>query len=94
MTLLRRCGALAGLAVGACVSPKVPPPDPDAVDRARRDERLKVMQQYWDEQTSAPPEEAVSGEEAALLDYPAGDYGGIRFGPRRAPDPSLAEPRR
>ena len=66
-----------------------------AAEAARRDERQKIMQQYWYENTEAP-EGGQRPEPSAPrpLNYPAGSYGGINFGPRAAPDPSLAEPGR
>jgi hypothetical protein len=83
-------------AAGGCASPTIPgsPSAAElAADQARREERLKIMQQYWTEQTAAPPEAAASPSAAPpLLDYPAGSYSGINFAPRRTADPGLAEP--
>jgi len=67
----------------------------EAVEQARREERLKIMQDYWEDQTLGPKMEP-SGKLSAvpLLSYPAGSYSGVNFGPRLAPDPALAEPNR
>jgi hypothetical protein len=91
-------GLFAAGAAGGCASPTVPgsPSAPAlAADQARREERLKIMQEYWYEQTAAPSPESGDGPAPArLLDYPAGSYAGLAFGPRRAADPALAEPAR
>jgi hypothetical protein len=91
-------GLMAALAAGGCASPTVPGSPSvaaQAAEQARREERLKIMQQYWYEQTAAPgPETGAAPAAGRLLDYPAGTYGGLTFGPRRAADPSLAEPDR
>jgi hypothetical protein len=91
-------GLIAAGAAGGCASPTVPGSPSaaaQAVEQARREERLKIMQQYWYDQTAAPLPDAGAGAEAPrLLDYPAGSYGGLAFGPRRAADPSLGEPDR
>jgi hypothetical protein len=88
---------LAAAAAGGCAHPTAPGPlpasDPNA-EAARREERLKVMQEYWDDRTGAGPGAAPAREAGALLEYPAGVYAGINFAPRLAPDPSLAEPSR
>lgn len=94
----RILAAAAACAAAGCASPMVPG-SPSAVemaaDQARREERMKIMQQVWSDQTAAPSGEAGDGSGAAgLLDYPAGSYSGINFGPRRAVDSSLAEPDR
>lgn len=90
--------ALAALLAGGCSSsrpPAVPASDPEAVEQARRDERQRIMQQYWYEHTVATPRAESTGPEARPeLTYPAGIYGGLRFAPRQAPDPSLGEPKR
>jgi hypothetical protein len=85
--------ALAALAGGCVHSPNggYPPPDAAAIDRARREERIRIMQEAWNRQ-AAPNGRPAAG--APLLDYPAGSYLGIRFAPRTAADPSLAEPDR
>jgi hypothetical protein len=91
-------GLLAAGAAGGCASPTVPGSPSaaaQAAEQARREERLKIMQQYWYEQTAAPgPDAGAEPAAGRLLDYPAGTYAGIAFGPRRAADPSLAEPDR
>jgi hypothetical protein len=87
--------AAAALAAAGCAT-RSPPPTPEAAaEQARRDERLRIMQQYWYDQTASPPAEpgAVDGA-SALLDYPAGSYGGINFAPRRAAGPGLEDPPR
>jgi len=65
----------------------------EAAEAARRDERRKIMQEYWYEHTAmADAGERTVPAPAPLLSYPAGFYQGINFGPREAPDPALAEP--
>ncbi len=67
----------------------------ELAEQARREERLKIMQDYWFDQTlSAKAELGALAAHAPLLNYPAGTYDGIRFAPRQAPDASLAEPAR
>jgi hypothetical protein len=91
-------GMIAVSAAGGCAAPTIPGSPSvaaQAAEQARREERLKIMQQYWYEQTVAPgPEAGAEPETGRLLDYPAGTYAGLAFGPRRAADPSLAEPDR
>ena len=67
----------------------------ELIEQARREERLKIMQDYWYDQTLSPRREATGViAQASLLNYPAGTYDGIRFAPRQAADSSLAEPAR
>ncbi len=67
----------------------------EVTEQARREERLKIMQDYWFDQTLSPKRESSGIVAAApLLNYPAGTYDGISFAPRQAGDPSLAEPAR
>ena len=97
LVLPSRLLALAAMLAGGCASTTSQPAaaDADAVEQARRDERQRIMQQYWYEQTVAAPRPESAGPEAGpVLAYPAGTYGGLRFAPRQAPDPSLAEPNR
>jgi hypothetical protein len=88
----------AGVA-GGCAHPTAPGPalasGQEAAEEARREERLKVMQEYWQDRTGTANGEPLQGRDGVpLLEYPAGIYGGINFGPRLAADPSLAEPNR
>jgi hypothetical protein len=70
-----------------------PPSQAEEVEQARREERQKVLQQYWRDRTSdLPGPPPVSRAAWPDLSYPAGEYGGLWFGPRQAQDPSLAEP--
>ena len=89
------CGLLA-LAGAGCASHATDAPAPaEAIEQARREERQKVLQQYWQDRTaslSGPP--PVSPGSSPDLSYPAGIYGGLRFAPRQARDASLAEPAR
>jgi len=63
------------------------------VEAIRREERLKVMQEYWLEHTAAAePGRSVVPTAAPPLLYPAGNYGGVNFAAREAADSSLAEP--
>jgi hypothetical protein len=95
-------GWILALLGAGCSSPAAPADSAagrEAAEQARREERQKIMQQYWFEQTAVPAEPVSgtasgAGENHPTLAYPAGTYAGIRFGPRRAPDPSLAEPDR
>ena len=67
----------------------------EAAEQARREERLKIMQDYWEDQTLAAKTESTGSlTRAPLLSYPAGTYSGVNFAPRLAPDPTLAEPAR
>ena len=91
--------SLFSAAVGGCAHPTAPTPlaapDLAVAEAARREERLKVMQEYWDDHTGATGREGGSGRGGAgRLEYPAGIYAGVNFGPRLAPDASLAEPDR
>jgi hypothetical protein len=98
----QRLGALAaaaGLAAAlpaGCAHPPAGPrgPDADAAEAARRAERVKVMQEFWEEETARPSSRPGASAAAPPLDYPAGTYSGINFAPRTAGDPSLAEPQR
>lgn len=89
---------LCALPAGGCAAtaPAAPPAEPrgGAVEQARREERLKVMQAYWYDRTLSAAGDGSRPAAPSLLEYPAGVYSGIRFGPRVAPDPSLAEPDR
>ena len=89
---------------GGCASPSAPqePAKPaarlsveEAIEQARRDERQRIMQEYWYEHTQAADRGAAATSEVGPpLPYPAGLYDGIHFAPRQAADPSLAEPNR
>jgi len=91
------CCALAALAAG-CAHPTAPEalrtPDEQAAEAARRGERLKIMQEYWQENTVGGGEKGPGPAGTPALEYPAGNYSGINFGPRVAQDPSLTEPNR
>lgn len=89
------CWALVALAAGCAHSAAPAPPsalDEAAAEQARREERLKIMQEYWQEHAAAAGEKDPGAADTPPLEYPAGTYSGINFGPRVAPDPSLAEP--
>jgi len=94
---LRLLCCLAASAAGGCAHPTAPEPllasDP-AAEAARREERLKVMQEYWDDRTGAAPGAVSPRDGRTMLEYPAGIYAGLNFAPRLAPDPSLTEPSR
>jgi hypothetical protein len=65
----------------------------EAAEAARREERLKILQDYWNDKTLSAQADAATGAQApAPLEYPAGTYSGIRFAPRLAADSSLSEP--
>ena len=92
-------GGAAGLAGVALVSNAVhssaSQESAEAAEAARREERLKIMQDYWYDKTlSAQADEAGGNHPPQVLQYPAGTYSGIRFAPRVAADPSLSEPAR
>jgi hypothetical protein len=89
-------GGAAGLAGAAWLANRTSEGDAAAaVEAARRDERQKIMRQYWYEQTEALPGDARGAAAAQVpLHYPAGEYGGVNFGARTATDSSLAEPER
>jgi hypothetical protein len=93
-------GALIGGAAGLAGAAWLTNGTPDsavqaAAEAARRDERQKIMNQYWAEQTESLPGFTPAGPGADRpLHYPAGTYDGINFAARTAPDSSLAEPMR
>lgn len=92
MKVSRRClgAALAGALVG-CVHSSPLPSDAAAAESARREERQKIMREYWYDHTLAP---GLPVEPAPLprIAYPAGAYSGVNYGPRLASDPAMAEP--
>jgi hypothetical protein len=89
--------AFAALASG-CAHPAAPGPAPladeEAAERARRGERLKIMQEYWREQAAGEAGREPGPFRPPPLEYPAGNYSGLNFGPRVARDPALTEPDR
>jgi hypothetical protein len=87
---------LAALAFGCAQapSPAHPPPDPGAEEQIRRTERLRLMQEYWEQATASEAPRPAPLDASAPLDYPAGNYSGLNFAPRTAADPSLREPPR
>jgi uncharacterized protein YcfJ len=90
-------GGAAGLAGAALIHNAVASSDDqktaEVVEQARRQERLKIMQDYWlDHTLSAGRETSGQAGNAPLLEYPAGTYSGILFAPRLAADPTLTEP--
>ena len=95
-TLALGLGALIVLGAGGCASRDTDPTtESEAIEQARREERQKVLQQYWLDRTaslSQPP--SISPFSSPLLSYPAGVYGGLRFAARQAQDPSIADPAR
>ena len=68
----------------------------EAYERGRRDARVEVMKKYWEEKTLSPQDELAAGGTSSqrTIDYPAGTYEGIRFGPRSTAAPSLEDVRR
>jgi hypothetical protein len=88
------CAALLALCAEGCASRTAdPPPQAEELEQARREERQKVLQQYWSERTGSLPGPAPAARSSwPDLSYPAGQYGGMWFGPRQAQDPSLTEP--
>jgi hypothetical protein len=93
-----RPALLLALLAAGCASPAAPVPrnaEALAADRARRDERQKIMQEYWQGETGQRRDAGPTRSAAPrLLHYPAGTYDGVAFAPRLAADPSLAEPAR
>lgn len=89
-------GGAAGLAGTAWLTNGTPDSAvQDAAEAARRDERQKIMNQYWAEQTeSMERPTAVGATDGPPLHYPGGNYDGINFAARIAADPSLGEPAR
>jgi hypothetical protein len=84
----------APLESGASSTPHSNPAVEQAIEAARRDERQKIMQEYWYDHTAAAGDsgESAGPEGPPVLLYPAGNYDGINFALRQAHDPSLAEP--
>jgi hypothetical protein len=94
-----RTGAMAGGAAGLAGSALIERAQTaaasgEAVEQARREERIKIMQEYWRDRTLSARPDPGAAPAAAPLEYPAGTYSGINFGPRLAADSSLAEPDR
>jgi hypothetical protein len=89
-------GGAAGLAGAAWLTSGTSDADLQAAaEAARREERQKIMRQYWYEQTETLQGEARPGPGGGLpLHYPAGTYAGINFGARTATDAALEEPDR
>ena len=89
-------GGAAGLAGTAWLARGAPDATvQEAAEAARREERRKIMRQYWYEQTEAGTGGAGSGAEAGLpLHYPAGAYAGMNFAARDTAEAPLAEPER
>lgn len=92
-----RTGSLAGGAAGLAAAALLDragesAASREAAEQARREERVKLMQRYWNERTLAPEQDPGGATAPALLDYPAGDYAGINFAPRLAASPDLGEP--
>jgi hypothetical protein len=88
-------GILALVPAGCVSRPADLPNQAEAIEQARREERQKVLQQYWRDRTSDLPGPPPASRAAwPDLSYPSGEYYGLRFGPRQAQDPSLAEPSR
>lgn len=66
----------------------------EAMEQARREERLKVMNEYWkgraiegrrpDGSASEPSEISPTRQ----MDYPAGNYNGVEYAPRTLPVPN------
>jgi hypothetical protein len=99
---LARC--LPPLLLASCASPAEPVrpigtatvAENSAIEAARRDERQKIMQEYWNEHTVVAADLDGHGGTSGLppLFYPAGSYRGVNFAPRQAADSYLTEPAR
>lgn len=89
-------GLITGALVGNHNSRQDAEAEAEAYERGRRDARVEVMQKYWKDQTLSPEDGADSDQKAAprAVDYPAGTYEGIKYGPRTTTAPTLEEPRR
>jgi hypothetical protein len=83
--------AAAGLFAG-CAHSNPRAEEVAAAERARRDERLKIMREYWYDRTLAPAADNESAPPHPLTSYPAGTYSGVNYGPRLASDPGMTEP--
>jgi hypothetical protein len=96
----RFAALLLPLVVAACAGPRAidrsaAPPVDSPAEQARREERLKLMQRYWQERTGATPAgdgHATWPAPDGPLTYPAGTYDGLRFAPRVTDEPGLGEP--
>jgi len=66
----------------------------EAVEQARREERLRIMREYWRDRTETekPAARRAAFPPTPLLRYPAGTYDGFKFAPRLATDATLSEP--
>jgi hypothetical protein len=100
MKAARRLLTAAAAFLGGCAASPVThrslDPATSAAEQARREERLKLMQQFWRESTGAvsDPSRLVVPGPVPPLSYPAGRYGGLIFSPRVAAGPGLIEPPR
>lgn len=94
-------GLVASVFLGGCMAtPRVPLAQAGGAEQARREERLKIMQRTWAEQTASPlPGQALPGgmpvpADAGPIAYPAGCYDGLWFAPRTAGSAGLIDPPR
>jgi hypothetical protein len=70
------------------------PPPGERFDAPEVRLHVQLARAYWYDRTLSPAAEGAATAATPLLEYPAGTYSGITFGPRVAADPSLAEPDR
>jgi len=88
-------GAGVGCASAASKTAQVAHEDAEA---ARREERLRLMQRIWAEETAAPlPGDParpapLSPAKPASVAYPAGEYDGVQMAPHVGADAGIAEP--
>jgi hypothetical protein len=70
----------------------------EEAEAARREERLKLMQRIWTEETAAPlPGDPLrpappSPAKPGPITYPAGEYDGVQMAPHVGMDGGVAEP--
>jgi hypothetical protein len=92
MKISWRCqGAALACALAGCAHSSPPPTDAASAESARREERQKIMREYWYDHTLAPGRETEPAPPPRIA-YPAGAYSGVNYGPRLASDPAMAEP--
>lgn len=87
-------GLVAGALINNTIVASADQQRSEAVEQARREERLRIMREYWRDRTETekPTARRAAFPPAPLLAYPAGVYDGINFAPRLATDATLNEP--
>jgi len=88
-------GLLAGAAANNIAGERTAQREAELMEAARRDERTRIMNEYWEAQRYSPNSSSMGGEGSseAQIAYPGGYYEGVNMAPRIAPEASpLTEP--